>query len=38
MHVPEYLFAEIEQMVMKDLIMMIQTPIEGQDDKQSQMR
>lgn len=37
-HIPEYLFAEIEQNVLKDLSMMIQTPVEGQDDKMSQLR
>jgi hypothetical protein len=37
-HFPEYLFAEIEQNVLKDLSMMIQTPIEGADDKQSPLR
>lgn len=37
-HIPEYLFAEIEQNVLKDLGMMIQTPVEGQDDKMSQLR
>ena len=37
-HIPEYLFAEIEGMVLKDLTIMIQTPIETQDDKQNQIR
>ena len=37
-HVPEYLFAEIEQMVLKDLGMMLQIPLEGSDDKQSPLR
>lgn len=36
--VPEYLFAEIEQMVLKDLGILIQTPVETQDDKQSPLR
>lgn len=37
-HIPEYLFAEIEQNVLKDLGMLINTPVEGQDDKQSPLR
>lgn len=37
-HFPEYLFAEIEQMVVKDLTFMIQAPAEGNDDKQSPLR
>lgn len=37
-HVPEYLFAEIEQMVLKDLGVLVQMPPETQDDKQSQLR
>lgn len=37
-HFPEYLFAEIEQMVMKDLTLLIQTPVEGQDDKMNPLR
>jgi hypothetical protein len=37
-HVPEYLFAEIEQLVMKDLGMFIQMPNETLDDKQSPLR
>lgn len=37
-HVPEYLFAEIEQMVLKDLGFLIQTPVEGQDDTRSPLR
>ena len=37
-NVPEYLFAEIEQMVPKDLGVLIQTPVETQDDKQSPLR
>lgn len=36
--IPDYLFAEIEQMVLKDLLVTIQTPVEGQDDKQSPLR
>lgn len=38
MHVPEYLFAEIEQMVMRDLGVFVQMPNEAQDDKQSVLR
>lgn len=37
-HIPEYLFAEIEQMVLKDLGMILQIPPEGSDDKQSPLR
>lgn len=37
-HIPEYLFAEIEQLVLKDLGFLIQVPVEGQDDKQSLLR
>lgn len=37
-HFPEYLFAEIEQNVLRDLGMMIQAPAEGNDDKQSPLR
>lgn len=37
-HIPEYLFAEIEQMVLKDLGMLIQMPPDIQDDKQSLLR
>ena len=37
-HIPEYLFAEIEQNVLKDLTMLIQSPVEGADDKMSQLR
>jgi hypothetical protein len=37
-HIPEYLFAEIEQNVIKDLTLLIQTPVEGQDDKMSPLR
>lgn len=36
--VPDYLFAEIEQLVLKDLTVTIQSPVEGQDDKQSILR
>lgn len=37
-HVPEYLFTEIEQTVLKELGMFIQMPVELQDDKQSPLR
>lgn len=37
-HIPEYLFAEIEQNVLRDLGMMIQTPVEDADNKMSQLR
>ncbi len=37
-HVPEYLFAEIEQMALKDLAFLIQTPVETSDDKMSPLR
>lgn len=37
-HIPEYLFAEIEQLAIKDITLLIQTPVEGQDDKQSPLR
>ena len=37
-HIPEYLFAELEQMVIKDLAFLIQTPVETLDDKQSPLR
>lgn len=37
-HIPEYLFAEIEQAVLKDLSILVQMPIESQDDKQSTLR
>lgn len=38
MPIPEYLFAEIEQMVMRDMGMLVQMPTEAQDDKQSPLR
>lgn len=38
MHIPEYLFADIEQMSLKDLGIFIQMPNETQDDKQSILR
>ena len=37
-HIPEYLFAEIEQMVAKDLLTMVQIPIENTDDNQNPLR
>lgn len=37
-HIPEYLFAEVEAMVFKDLVGMLQAPIETQDDKQNPIR
>jgi hypothetical protein len=37
-HFPEYLFAEIEQMVLKELGMFVQMPNETQDDKQNVLR
>ena len=37
-HVPDYLFAEIEQGVLKDLGFEMQAPNEGGDDKQSPLR
>lgn len=36
--IPDFLFAEVEQMVLKDLGFMIQTPTETQDDKMSPLR
>lgn len=37
-HIPEYLFAEVEQLVLKDLGIFVQMPNETQDDKQSILR
>lgn len=37
-HIPDYIFAEIEQAVLKDLGMQIGVPTDLQDDKQSQLR
>lgn len=37
-HIPEYLFAEIEQMVMKDLLTTIQIPASNNDDNQNPLR
>lgn len=37
-HFPEYLFAEIEQAVIKDLTFLLQTPIESADNQQSPLR
>jgi len=36
--IPDYLFAEIEQLAMQDLGLFIRVPTEGQDDNQSQLR
>ncbi len=37
-HIPEYLFAEIEQMVLGDLTRLLQVPMENNDDNQSPLR
>ncbi len=37
-HIPEYLFAEIEQMVLKELTFLMQVPIENNDDNQNPLR
>lgn len=37
-HFPEYLFAEIEAAVVKDLTLLVQMPMENADDKQSPLR
>jgi hypothetical protein len=37
-HIPDYLFAEIEGMVLKDLGLMLQIPLERGDDSQNQLR
>jgi len=37
-HFPEYLFAEIEASVIKDLTLLVQMPPENADDKQSPLR
>jgi hypothetical protein len=37
-HFPEYLFAEIEQSVLKDLTFLLQAPQEAVADKQSPLR
>ena len=36
--VPEYLFAEIEQFVVKELTMIMQVPTDGSDDSQNSLR
>ena len=36
--VPEYLFAEIEQFVLKELTMIMQAPTDGADDSQNSLR
>jgi hypothetical protein len=35
---PEYLFSEIEQMVVKELAMSLQIPTDGPDDGQNTLR
>lgn len=37
-NIPEFLFAEIEQFVLKDLTIMLQAPVDLKDDKQNQLR
>ena len=37
-HFPEYLFAEIEQSVLKELTLLLQSPTEASDDSQSPLR
>lgn len=37
-HIPEYLFAEIEQMATKDILTLIQIPVENSDDNQNPLR
>ena len=37
-HIPEYLFAEIEQLVVRDLVQTAQLPIENIDDSQNPLR
>jgi hypothetical protein len=37
-HFPEYIFAEVEQLVLKDLVFTAQLPIATQDDKQDILR
>ena len=37
-NIPEYLFAELEQMVVKDLLTVIQIPAENDDDNQNPLR
>jgi len=36
--VPDFIFAEVEQLVIKDLLLMLQTPTETQDDKMNPLR
>jgi hypothetical protein len=36
--IPEFIFAEVEQLVLKDLLLMLQTPTETQDDKMNPLR
>jgi len=37
-HIPDYLFAEIEQQVMRDFAFMLQVPVDNSDDGQNTMR
>jgi len=37
-HVPDYLFAEIESMVLKEILTSVNIPQDGPDDKQNQIR
>ena len=37
-HVPDYLFAEIEQMVLQEFTMMLQVPTDNQDDNKNPLR
>ena len=37
-HVPDYLFAEIEQMALQEFAMMMQIPLDNKDDNQSVLR
>lgn len=36
--IPDFIFAEVEQLVLKDLAFMLQTPTETQDDKMNPLR
>ena len=38
MNIPEYLFADIEQMVIKEILTSGQVPSDGPDDKQNILR
>ena len=37
-HIPDYLFAEIEQQVLRELTMMFQIPVDAKDDNQNAFR